>query len=358
MTITTADERNLIFPLFAGLQQADGWDTFLRRLLPRTGATRICLLQRPIGSPPLHAFQREAWQGVKVSPRPLDVDALEACGLMPLQSLRPERVYSLDEMRAGVNDSTAAAQKTMMIREDVRHARFVRFRPSPDADAWLILVHDRKDFGAADSALLASVVPYLAVAIAALGQIMRLQLRAETAESALAMLGVGQAVLDRQGRPVVADAIAEAELDFANLRGTSASILADGCRAMARQPASARALVKIGAKQDRHALLRTAQQSGGQSLRVAAAIALVRRAAPANDASAARVATARFGLSAREAALAIALCRGRSLIEAGEALRLTRETARNYSKRIYAKTGASGQADLVRIILGDLVPFA
>ena len=64
------------------------------------------------------------------------------------------------------------------------------------------------------------------------------------------------------------------------------------------------------------------------------------------------------GLSDREAALAEKLSRGETIIEAGRALRLTDETARNYSKRIYAKTGTRGQGDLVREVLGGLTPFA
>jgi len=48
---------------------------------------------------------------------------------------------------------------------------------------------------------------------------------------------------------------------------------------------------------------------------------------------------------------------GDSIAEAGEALGLTVETARNYSKRIYTKTGAQGQADLVRILLSGVTGF-
>ena len=65
-----------------------------------------------------------------------------------------------------------------------------------------------------------------------------------------------------------------------------------------------------------------------------------------------------YGLSPREAALAEAISRGVPLIEAGQSLRLTPETTRNYSKRIYAKTGTSGQADLVRLVLEGLAPLA
>jgi DNA-binding NarL/FixJ family response regulator len=64
------------------------------------------------------------------------------------------------------------------------------------------------------------------------------------------------------------------------------------------------------------------------------------------------------GLSAREAALAQAISCGEPLVEAGLELGLTVETARNYSKRIYGKTGAAGQADLVRMVLTGLAPLA
>jgi DNA-binding NarL/FixJ family response regulator len=52
------------------------------------------------------------------------------------------------------------------------------------------------------------------------------------------------------------------------------------------------------------------------------------------------------------------LCRGLELVPAGLDLGLTPETTRNYSKRIYAKTGTRGQADLVRLVLTGLAPFA
>jgi len=44
-----------------------------------------------------------------------------------------------------------------------------------------------------------------------------------------------------------------------------------------------------------------------------------------------------------------------SISDAAETLGLTIETARNYSKKIYAKTGARGQAELVRIVLTSVL---
>ena len=62
-----------------------------------------------------------------------------------------------------------------------------------------------------------------------------------------------------------------------------------------------------------------------------------------------------FGLTGSEARLALAMSQGKSIAEAAAELRLTVETARNYSKRIYAKTDTRGHADLVRILLASVV---
>lgn len=65
-----------------------------------------------------------------------------------------------------------------------------------------------------------------------------------------------------------------------------------------------------------------------------------------------------FGLTASEARLALAISQGLTIVEAAESLNLTAETARNYSKRIYAKTGTRGQSDLVRTILASVISLS
>jgi DNA-binding CsgD family transcriptional regulator len=65
-----------------------------------------------------------------------------------------------------------------------------------------------------------------------------------------------------------------------------------------------------------------------------------------------------FALSPSEARLAWSMAQGMSIAEAAKEHHLTLETARNYSKKIYAKTGARGQADLVRHILTSVLALA
>ncbi|MDE0948126.1 MAG: helix-turn-helix transcriptional regulator, partial [Sphingobium sp.] len=65
-----------------------------------------------------------------------------------------------------------------------------------------------------------------------------------------------------------------------------------------------------------------------------------------------------FGLLPSEARLAWVIAQGIPIKDAAQTLGLTVETARNYSKRIYAKTGARGQAELVRIVLTSVLAIA
>lgn len=58
-----------------------------------------------------------------------------------------------------------------------------------------------------------------------------------------------------------------------------------------------------------------------------------------------------FGLTPAEANLAILLSRGLSLAEASESQNISQHTARAQLKSIFAKTGASRQAELVRLVL-------
>jgi DNA-binding CsgD family transcriptional regulator len=57
-----------------------------------------------------------------------------------------------------------------------------------------------------------------------------------------------------------------------------------------------------------------------------------------------------FGLTPNEARFAAELAGGQSIAQAGTALGFTLETARHYSKQLYAKLGAAGQVEVVRRI--------
>jgi DNA-binding CsgD family transcriptional regulator len=364
MALGTTDERDLLLPLFTGIDEEPLWETFLRRLLARTRAQRLHLFIRPggmTGTPPIKRTIRTL--GYTRPAGFFDLETFSEAGLLPFASLRPHRVYSLEETTVPESAEAVRRQRAVLDDASVAHARFIRIVSRGDHNAWIVLLHDRTDFGAGDSALLSSLAPHFALALTMLMELRGLRLRATIAEDALALIGVGQAIFDSDGSVVIADSIATDELDIQStgrpqLRAGAAQALNAACRELATARPEARRTVRFDDRLGKDMLLRRAPVAADSPLSSGYSVGLVRRDRRENVKSAAPVVAATLGLSTREAALAEAISQGRSIIEAGAELQLTQETARNYSKRIYAKTGASGQADLVRLLLTGLAPFA
>ncbi len=336
MAITPTDESNLLLPLFEGIFEQPLWETFLRRLAQRTGAQRVRLTVQNSAAPEQMPLRRRvladrlAQRDDPGEPDPIDARVYAA--------LRPNRVYAIEELREF--DPQAA---------HVGDARLIRVAGRGDLHAWIVLLHEREAFAAADSALLTALAPLVATALSIFATLGGMRLRLEAAEATLALLGIEQEVLDRSGKVLGEEARAGM---FVPVQSPA---LAGACLALADAEPTERRMI---ATEDQDLLLRPTGKSRADLPHPAAAVAMLRtkRREPAD--SGAQVLARQYGLSPREAALAEAISRGVPLIEAGQTLRLTAETTRNYSKRIYAKTGTSGQADLVRLVLEGLAPLA
>lgn len=358
MAFLSTDQRELYLPLMEGLLEDPPWQRFLANLLQRTGARRAALaLAPPASAAPTLTVRADAARAA--ADPPLDLAHLAALGLFPGKAMRRARVYTLGEMLDFDAQATLAAQRAALGTMRINHARAVRVGSPASGEAWLLLTREREDLGAADSALLAALAPHLAAALAVRAALGRAEARAAVAESTLAALGAGEIALTAGAQVLAADAEAERVLAFTaepgplrrlQLLPETARALETACAALAEAPAEARRLVALG---PHHLLLRPAPHGSG-----AAAIGVIRRAPAALPARAAEVLAVIHGLSPREAALAIGLAQGETILDAGARLGLTAETARNYSKRLYAKTGTTGQAQLVALVLTGLAPLA
>lgn len=358
MAFLSTDQRELYLPLMEGLLEDPPWQRFLANLLQRTGARRAALTLAPPGSPEPTLTVRADAARAGLDP-PLDLARLSALGLFPGTAMRTGRVYTLGEMLDFDAPARLGAQRSALGNMRINHARAVRVGSPASGEAWLLLTREREDLGAADSALLAALAPHLAAALAARAALGKAETRAAMAESTLALLGTGEVALTATGAVLAADAEAERQLVFTaepgplrrlQLLPEMARTLEAACAQLSGAPLEARRLVPLGA---RHLLLRPAPAGSG-----AAVIGMIRSAPSALPANAAPVLAAAHGLSPREAALAIGLAEGETILEAGTRLGLTSETARNYSKRLYAKTGTAGQAQLVALVLNGLAPLA
>ncbi len=363
MAFLSTDQRELYLPLMEGLLEDPPWQRFLGNLLQRTGARRAALALAQPGSPEPTLTVRADAAHAALDP-PLDLARLAALGLFPGTAMRTGRVYTLGEMLDFDVPARLGAQRSALGAMRINHARAVRVGSAGTGEAWLLLTREREDLGAADSALLAALAPHLAAALAVRAALGKAGMRAAMAESTLALLGTGEIALTASGHVLAADPVAESLLIFSaepgparrlQLLPETARALETACTALAGTATpEARRLVRLGEVPRRDLLLRPAGQDAGHS---AAAIGLIRSPSRRVARSAPEVIASTHGLSAREAALACGLMQGETIVEAGTRLGLTPETARNYSKRIYAKTSTTGQADLVRLLMGGLAPF-
>lgn len=368
MAFLPADQRELFLPLIEGIHESPPWGLFLRNLVARTYARRaflvVTLANASTAQEPavLHMAAPRA-----AEEPPIDFRRLAAMGLHPYGELRPERVYALDELLDYDTPGRAEAQRAELNALGMRYARWLRISVRGVADATLVLAREREDFSASAVATLTAIAPHLAAALRTLAALIEQRLQSALAQSALARLGVGQLAFDATGRVMAADPVAESLLVFSpepapgrrlQLGAEARRALESACAAMAEAPPGATDAVLLDEARDVWLLLRKGDLALTDPHAAPVAIGTLRQPDRENERAAVRTIQRTLGLSEREAALAYGLTLGETIIEAGSRLRLTAETARNYSKRIYAKTGARGQADLVRLVLTGLAPLS
>lgn len=232
-----------------------------------------------------------------------------------LTGLRTDRVYGAEELD---NRGTLPAP----------HLRALGLLMPDRTVAWIVLTRTRKPFQASDSARLSAYGPHLAQALALATSLAQAQQVAQAHAQAARRMGVGHLhrATDDTLQP---DSVAR---DMLGAHGISLTRLG------ALWSKGAQGLIPIAPKLELVAM-------GNQALLRANTHTL----APPEELAKA------LGLTLAEARFARALAMADSLTEAGRALGLTDPTARFYSKQIYAKTGLSGQAALMRRVWASAI---
>lgn len=358
-------DNDLLALLHEGMFEQPLWHTFLERLRLRTGAASAGMIFRPVddeGVIEFYADERTAepphrffGEGYAANPR-------------PYRQMRENRVYTPAELVDADDPAQASGSRAMQLSGRLHDARIVRVTEPSGVDAWLGC-GGGKMVGSATSALLTMLAPHLRIALRSYVALERERARSTMASDAIGRLNFGWMTLDARGR--IIDMTQHVEKLFQRT-----SLLRRGRydRLTPASPAIDREL---------QALLKRFASDGDSRPR---AINLSRDPwtdmlvapiqNPAASLTSAPVAIAYlsgdrfsqadrcdqlvdlFGLLPSEARLAWAIAQGMSIAEAADTLGLTLETARNYSKKIYAKTGARGQAELVRNVLTSVLALA
>ncbi|MDD3800410.1 MAG: helix-turn-helix transcriptional regulator [Novosphingobium sp.] len=367
--LTIRDEDDLLSALYQGPFEQPLWNTFLERLRARTGARYAGIIFRPPDRPANSPIELFSGERAPAHLNRLYEEELYKTDPFLAFDLREGRVYSLSELLLDSNPEHVRFRREVLEPSGIRHMRIVRVSEPGGVSAWLSISRDRPDFTAADAAMLSRLAIHFRTCLRSHIALEREKLRASIADDVMSRLSFGWISLDVNGcvveRTPEATRILQYEqglrisrsgrlvaTDPATERKLSAAI-----KAFAASPGERPRAFNIGTDPWVEMLLAPLSGSNEGTAGTPAMIAYLQgdtRSASDRNEQIAEL----FGLLPSEARLALALSRGMTIAEAAESLGITVETARNYSKKIYAKMGARGQNDLIRYILTSVLALA
>ncbi|WP_232492484.1 helix-turn-helix transcriptional regulator [Novosphingobium kaempferiae] len=362
---------NLIVPLIGGLVEDPPWRGFLDALRDAVAGDYASLVFRPLplGTPEarvIHLYSGEP------SPPPVSRHYRENLYLrdpMPYHEMAEGRAFRLDQLLHLGEPAHDAYLTQLLVPSGMNHLRMIRFAEKGGTSGWITVTRRENEFGEEVDALLESLAPYLRAALGTFVALERERMTAAVAREAVRRMNFGWLTLDGEGRVLDADPQGTRMLEGGGpiMRGKDGRLTARDPALRRQLPAAIRELAVDPQARPRALVLSREPwldlllvPSGQRMGTTQAAPAIVCYLHADNWSSADRCdqLAQLFDLAPSEARLALALSRGMSISEAAPELGLTVESARTYSKRIYAKTGARGQADLVRFIHRSVLVIA
>jgi DNA-binding CsgD family transcriptional regulator len=350
------DDGGLLAALHRGVFEQPLWTEFLSKLMHITGSPYVSLTLKPSDEGRFVELHAGRWVSLNLDQRLADNNIVDR----PMQRMRDSRVYTLEELLDPINRNHERLIRQLKADLGITAMRSVRETEPGGTSAWLSCAGGR-EIGSAVGSILTALAPHLAIALHCFVALERERFRSAAASAGNRRLNSGWLALDarcrivemtpdleqlfqrspvlnrsRYGRLTPSSAVADRELaelvkSFAeNGVGPPKSIN------LSRDP-----LVDI--------LVRPVHQQAGAVSQSAVAIVHV-NGDQWSEADRCGQLVELFGLLPSEARLAWAIAQGMTIAEAADHLLLRPETARSYSKQIYAKMGVRGQAELVRQI--------
>lgn len=357
---------DLVAALIKGAFDTPLWSRFLEGLRAASDADFAILIFHPPGRPMDEGVQLSVGsaQGENIA------DLFRHC-LYPSDPSRRQRiaegkVVSLDDLFPFDQAQDEASYRNLVDVVGVVGARLVRVAEPRGVDGWLVIARRDTDFEDQDTALLAALTaPFRSVLrVHVAGESNRF--RSKMASEAVRRLQCGWFLLDQGGHVFATDRFGDAILAEsgvlsrnvngrltvrpAQLEREILQIIAQ----LAGNPAARPRAISLRSDPWLDMLLVPDRKKVISDTAVPAVIAYV-HGDNWNSADRCGQLSDLFDLSPSEARLALAMCRGKSIAEAADELGLALETARSYSKTIYAKTGTRGMADLVRVVMGSVL---
>lgn len=366
---TEGQRAALVADLIQGHFEVPLWNSFLERLRVASSADFAILVLQPPGRP-----MDDGVQLVAGDADPLDIARIYRKHFHPFQPVRREwiedgRAYSLEDLFRLDLGSHGPIYRELIGNGRIAGSLQMRVSEPFGVEAWLTIARRDTDLAPGTSVLLEGLAEPLQGTLRNHVALERARFMASLTTEAVRRLQCGWLLLDAEGYVLTSDAFGELALLSSRVIGRnshgrltvrSGDLEREVLRAVAglvAAPESPPRAMSLSSDPWLDMLLVPAREKTLSMTSVPAVIAYVHGDNWSSVDRCGQLAEL-FGLSASEARLALAFCRGKTITEAAEELGLALETARSYSKSIYAKTGSRGMADFVRIAMGSVLALA
>jgi DNA-binding CsgD family transcriptional regulator len=357
-----ASDADLLIALHEGLFEQPLWSGFLERLRVQVGASYAAFVFRPASfetAVHLYAGQDLSDEFQKLFRERFPIDPL------PHHRMREGRVYDLQSVMDRDDPRQREFYNVLLVPGGMEYWRSVRITEPSGTEAWLTIIND-EDFPVSAGSLLNRLVPHVRLALRSFAAHDRERLRSHISSEAMGRMNFGWLTIDPRCR--ILDTTQNVDIVFERtnlLRRSRYDRLTFASATIDREVTSLAKAFATGSDNRPRAF----QLSQDPWIDILVAPIHERLVAPGSTATAivylsgdrwsssdrCDMLVDLFNLVPSEARLAWAIAQGHSIATAADKIGVTVETARGYSKQIYAKTGAKGQADLVRIIFTSVL---
>jgi len=353
------DLEPLLLAVQAGPLEPQPWSSFVGQLRRALGANYANLIfRRPDGRIDEAVEVHDAEAGIE------DLVARyrrEFVQLDPIPYFRmaPGRVYAYAELEGVAALASDPFRADFLRAADFEHLLIFRVVEPGGCNIWITVTRGQAapPFDAAARGLCERLARALVPALSCYSALLVRSVEAQIYRRAADLLSFGVITLDSKGQVITIDDAARRRLGKASelaVRGGRLRAMHDDARLQRRLDAALRGdavePLHLGDTDGLDLLivpLARRADTGVQAVRTM--VYLSARAPAERDLSAALAAL--FGLRGAQARLAMLLAQGRTLAEAAAAIGITEQTARSYSKEIYAVTGTTRQGELIQRIL-------
>lgn len=359
--------RELSRAIIEGIDETPPWGRFLQLLRDKVGAEFATLFFRPPGWRHDESLQLVSGEFDIEEGNQLYRQHFTTPEIIEPDLMMEERSYSLGELRL-LDQGHHKGFFDFLTDAGVTDLREMRVKETSGVNARLAIVRMNGAFTKAHDELLKSLAPLLRGVLHMYVRLEQQRLKTRLAQEAISNLQIGWFTLDSAGRVVDADDIGWEILGQPDVFFPIQVRVS--LRSAAQDKAFQAALGKIATSPDATPLAMQLRQDPTLDLMLMpsrlrylsikgtpTAIAYV-HGDTWSSVDRRQQLIDMFSLSQKEAQLALALCRGKRIAEAASDVGITVETARSYSKAIYAKTGTRGLSDLVRTIMGSVLAIA